>query len=52
MRGFPDVYTNYTTIRQQCLNPHHPGAARKRYACDFVYVQAQLAPILNRWHIP
>jgi hypothetical protein len=23
MRGFPDAYTNYTTIRPQCLNPHH-----------------------------
>jgi len=23
MRDSPDVYTIYTTIRPQCLNPHH-----------------------------
>jgi len=44
MRGFPDAYTNYTTIRPQCLNPHHQLCGRKRYARDFVYGERNSLP--------
>jgi hypothetical protein len=44
MRGFPDAYTNYTTIRPQCLNPHHRLCGRKRYARAFVYGQRNSLP--------
>ena len=39
MRDSPDAYTNYTTIRPQCLNPHHLFFWQKRDARAFVYAQ-------------
>jgi len=52
MRGFPEAYTNYTTIRPQCLNPNHLFSRWKRPVPVFVCAQPQLAALLNRWHIP